>query len=138
MGEMSMHAGATMSMWTRMPGQTWPGFAASFLWMWITMMVPMMILPFAVTLWRCRRMDSAAACRHGVRLAFHCARSCVPLMTFAMVIGSPTLHVLAMAVSALRSLSLTSDRSDHILLSNVKESDACTPMLTSCKERSTY
>ena len=39
-----------MSMWTRMPGQTWPGFAVSFLGMWMTMMMPMMIPPFAVML----------------------------------------------------------------------------------------
>lgn len=52
MGEMAMHAGGTVSMWTRTPGQTWPGFAAAFLGMWMTMMVPMMIPPFAVTLWR--------------------------------------------------------------------------------------
>jgi predicted metal-binding membrane protein len=44
-----------MSMWTRMPGQTWPGFAASFLAMWMTMMVPMMIAPLAVMLWRFSR-----------------------------------------------------------------------------------
>jgi len=55
MGGMSMHASGAMSVWTRMPGQTWPGFAASFLWMWITMMVPMMVPPFAVILWRRRQ-----------------------------------------------------------------------------------
>ena len=60
-----MHAGGAMSMWTRMPGQTWPGFAASFLWMWMTMMVPMMIPPFAVMLWRYRQ---TAAERGATRL----------------------------------------------------------------------
>jgi predicted metal-binding membrane protein len=54
MGDMAMHAGGAMSMWTRMPGQSWPGFAASFIGMWMTMMVPMMIPPFAVMLWRYR------------------------------------------------------------------------------------
>jgi len=54
MGEMHMHAAGAMSMWTRMPGQSWPGFAASFLGMWMTMMVPMMLPPFAVMLWRYR------------------------------------------------------------------------------------
>ena len=58
MGGMSMHASRAMSVWTRMPGQTWPGFAASFLWMWMTMMVPMMIPPFAIILWR-RRQSGA-------------------------------------------------------------------------------
>src|SRR4029079_10358487 len=59
MGEMSMHAG--VSTWTRMPGQTWPGFAAAFLGMWMTMMVPMMIPPFTVMLWRYRQ----AAAKNG-------------------------------------------------------------------------
>src|SRR5690349_25011726 len=44
MGEMPMPGGWTMSMaWMRMPGQTWPGAAASFLGMWIAMMVAMML-----------------------------------------------------------------------------------------------
>ena len=34
----------------RMPGQTWPGAAASFLGMWVTMMLPSL----APTLWRHR------------------------------------------------------------------------------------
>jgi predicted metal-binding membrane protein len=43
-GEMTMPGGWTMSMaWMRMPGQTWPGAAASFLGMWIVMMVAMML-----------------------------------------------------------------------------------------------
>jgi predicted metal-binding membrane protein len=51
MGEMPMPGGWTMSMaWMRMPGQTWPGAAASFLGMWVVMLpslVPM--------LWRYRQ-----------------------------------------------------------------------------------
>ena len=44
MGGMGMPGGWTMSMaWMRMPGQTWPGAAASFLGMWIVMMVAMML-----------------------------------------------------------------------------------------------
>jgi hypothetical protein len=36
MGRMPMPGGWTMSMaWMRMPGQTWPGAAASFLGMWV-------------------------------------------------------------------------------------------------------
>jgi predicted metal-binding membrane protein len=43
-GEMPMPGGWTMSMaWMRMPGQTWPGAAATFLGMWIAMMVAMML-----------------------------------------------------------------------------------------------
>ncbi len=56
MGEMPMSGGWTMSMeWMRMPGQTWPGAAVSFLCMWVVMMVVMM-LPFLVPmLWRYRQ-----------------------------------------------------------------------------------
>jgi len=44
MDEMPMPGGWTMSMaWMRMPGQTWPGAAASFLGMWSVMMVAMML-----------------------------------------------------------------------------------------------
>jgi predicted metal-binding membrane protein len=43
-GGMSMSGGWMMSMaWMRMPGQTWPGAAASFLGMWVVMMVAMMV-----------------------------------------------------------------------------------------------
>jgi predicted metal-binding membrane protein len=44
MGEMPMPGGWTMSMaWMRTAGQTWPGAAASFLDMWVVMMVAMML-----------------------------------------------------------------------------------------------
>jgi predicted metal-binding membrane protein len=42
-------------MWMRMPGQTWPGAAMSFLGMWILMMVPMMLPSLAPSLWRYRQ-----------------------------------------------------------------------------------
>lgn len=52
MGGMPMPGGWTMSMaWMRMPGQTWPGAALSFLAMWVVMMVAMM-LPSLVPLLR--------------------------------------------------------------------------------------
>jgi predicted metal-binding membrane protein len=55
MGEMSMPGGWTMSMtWMRMPGQTWPGTAASFLGMWVVMMVAMMLPSLVPMLWRYR------------------------------------------------------------------------------------
>jgi predicted metal-binding membrane protein len=44
MGETPMPGGGTRSMaWMRMPEQTWPGAAASFLGMWIVMMATMML-----------------------------------------------------------------------------------------------
>src|SRR5207237_2726959 len=56
MGEMPMPGGWTMSMaWMRMPGQTWPGAAASFLGMWAVMMVAMMLPSLAPMLWRYRQ-----------------------------------------------------------------------------------
>src|SRR6516225_2166287 len=56
MGEMPMPGGWTMSMaWMRMPGQTWLGAAASFLSMWVVMMVAMMLPSLVPTLWRYRQ-----------------------------------------------------------------------------------
>jgi predicted metal-binding membrane protein len=53
---MQMPSGWTMSMaWMRMPGQTWPGAAASFLGMWVVMMVAMMLPSLVPMLWRYRR-----------------------------------------------------------------------------------
>src|SRR5262249_616041 len=55
-GEMSMPGDWTMSMaWMRMTGQTWPGAAASFLGMWIVMMVAMMLPSLVPMLWRYRQ-----------------------------------------------------------------------------------
>src|ERR1700736_939709 len=56
MGEMPMPGGWTMSMaWMRMPGQTWPGAAASFLGMWGVMMIAMMLPSLVPMLWRYRQ-----------------------------------------------------------------------------------
>jgi len=84
MGAMHMHASGAMSMWTRMPGQTWPGFAASLLGMWMTMMVPMMIPPFAVMLWRFRR---AAAGTPSTRLGGQSALVAVGYFSVWSLIG---------------------------------------------------
>jgi len=56
MGEMPMPSGWMMSMaWMRMPGQTWPGAAASFIGMWIVMMMAMMLPSLVPMLWRYRQ-----------------------------------------------------------------------------------
>ncbi len=56
MGTMTMPGGWKMSMaWMRMPGETWTGTAASFLGMWIVMMVAMMLPSLIPMLWRYRR-----------------------------------------------------------------------------------
>src|ERR1051325_10025960 len=60
MGEMTMPGGWTMSMiWMRMPGQTWPGAAASFVGMWTVMMAAMMLPSLVPTLRRCRCRQAA-------------------------------------------------------------------------------
>ena len=61
MSEMPMPGGWSMSMvWMRMPGQTWPGAAASFLGMWVVMMTAMM-LPALVTMLRRYRLAVAGS-----------------------------------------------------------------------------
>jgi predicted metal-binding membrane protein len=56
MGEMPMPGGWAMLMaWMRMPGQTWPGAAASFLGMWGVMTVAMMLPSLVPMLWRYRQ-----------------------------------------------------------------------------------
>ena len=56
MDAMPMPGGWTMSMaWMRLPGQTWPGAAASFLGMWVVMMVAMMLPSLVPMLWRYRQ-----------------------------------------------------------------------------------
>jgi predicted metal-binding membrane protein len=65
MGEMPMPGGWAMSMtWMRMPGQTWPGAAASFLGMWVVMMVAMMLPSLMPMLWRYRRAVGRAGDAH--------------------------------------------------------------------------
>jgi len=67
MGEMAMPGGWTMSMtWMRVPGQTWPGTAASFLAMWVVMMVAMMLPSLVPVLWRYRKsVDGEGEMRRG-------------------------------------------------------------------------
>src|SRR5687767_2185201 len=61
MGEMPMPGGWSMSMaWMRMPGQTWSGAMASFLGMWVVMMMAMMLPSLVPMLWRYRQAVSAS------------------------------------------------------------------------------
>jgi predicted metal-binding membrane protein len=61
MGGMEMPGGWTMSMaWMRMPDQTWPGAAATFLGMWAAMMAAMMLPSLAPMLARYRSSVRAA------------------------------------------------------------------------------
>ena len=53
--EMAMPGGWTMSMmWMRMPGQSWPGCAITFVAMWSVMMIAMMLPSLALMLSRVR------------------------------------------------------------------------------------
>src|SRR5580692_4848497 len=64
MGQMPMPGGWTMSMaWMRMPGQTWSGAAASFLGMWLVMMVAMMLPSLVPMLSRYRQAVWGAGVR---------------------------------------------------------------------------
>jgi predicted metal-binding membrane protein len=55
MGEMAMPGGWTMSMtWMRMPGQAWAAAGATFIGMWVVMMVAMMLPCLVPMLWRYR------------------------------------------------------------------------------------
>ena len=67
MDGMPMPGGWTMSMaWMRMPGQTWPGAAASFLGMWVVMMVAMMLPSLVPMLQRYRQaVEGAGEARLG-------------------------------------------------------------------------
>ncbi len=66
MGGMPMPGGWTMSMaWMRMPGQTWPGAAASFLGMWVVMMIAMMLPSLVPMLRRYREAVNTGGARLG-------------------------------------------------------------------------
>ena len=85
MGGMPMPGAWTMSMaWMRMPGQTWPGAAASFLGMWGVMMVAMMLPSLVPPLWRYRQ---AVATAGGMRLGGLTALAGVGYFLVWMVFG---------------------------------------------------
>jgi predicted metal-binding membrane protein len=69
MGGMAMPGGWTLSMgWMRMPGQTWAGAAASFLGMWVVMMVAMMLPSLMPMLWRYRQAAGRTGETHPARM----------------------------------------------------------------------
>ena len=56
MDGMPICGSGTLSMvWMLLPGQTWPGAAASFLGMWVVMMMAMMLPSLVPMLWRYRQ-----------------------------------------------------------------------------------
>ncbi len=105
MSEMPMPGGWTMSMsWMRMPGQTWPGAAASFLGMWVVMMVAMMLPSLVPMLWRYRQaVGRAGETRLGrltalVGVGYFLVWTAFGVATFALGV---TLAALEMQQSAL-------------------------------------
>jgi predicted metal-binding membrane protein len=69
MGKMPMPGGWTMSMaWMRMPGETWATATASFLGMWVVMMVAMMLPSLLGVLWRFREEVGGSDWTHQGRL----------------------------------------------------------------------
>ena len=69
MDGMHMPGGWTMSMtWMRMPTQTWPVAAASFLGNWIVMMMAMMLPSLVPMLWRYRQAAGNTGATHLGRL----------------------------------------------------------------------
>jgi predicted metal-binding membrane protein len=67
--EMAMPGGLAMSMpWMPMPGQTWSGAAASFLAMWVPMMVAMMLPSLVPMLRRYRQAIGGTGATNVVRL----------------------------------------------------------------------
>src|SRR5436190_5708702 len=89
MGGMPMPGGWTMSMaWMRMPGQTWAGAAATFLGMWVLMMVAMMLPSLVPMLARYRQaLEPTATRRLGrlttvVALGYFCVWSAIGLLAY--------------------------------------------------------
>jgi predicted metal-binding membrane protein len=105
MGGMPMPGGWTMSMaWTRMCGQTWLNVAASFLGMWVVMMVAMMLPSLVPMLWRYRQaVGSTSETRLGrltalVGVGYFFVWTAVGMVAFALGV---VLAALAMQLPAL-------------------------------------
>ena len=100
MGEMPMPGGWTMSMaWMRMPGQTWPGAAASFLGMWMVMMAAMMLPSLVPMLWRYREaVGEQAPMRLGrltalVGIGYFCVWTAFGLAAFPLGVALAALEM---------------------------------------------
>ena len=97
MGGMPMPGGWTMSMaWMRMPGQSWPGAAATFLGMWIVMMTAMMLPSVTPVLWRYHE----AVGRRGVRRPARLTALAGAGYLFAWAVFGMALFPLGVAVAA--------------------------------------
>jgi predicted metal-binding membrane protein len=104
-GGMPMPGGWTMSMaWMRMPGQTWTAAAATFMGMWILMMVAMMIPSLVPMLARYR---DAVRPQAGPRLAAPTTLAAAGYLFSWTLVGAAVYPVgLAVAAAAMRSDAL--------------------------------
>ena len=90
---MEMPGGWTMSMaWMRMPGQSWPSAAGSFLGMWTVMMIAMMMPVLLPTLVRSRAPSITAAGYFVAWAAFG-----IPVYATGAVLAQIAMHVPSVA-----------------------------------------
>lgn len=113
MGGMAMPGGWTMSMaWMRMPGQSWPGAAATFLGMWIVMMVAMMLPSLVPMLARYRQaVARTGATRFGsltliVGVGYFLVWALVGLATFPLGVVLAEIQMLWPAVARAAPLAV--------------------------------
>jgi predicted metal-binding membrane protein len=106
MGKMPMPGGWTMSMaWMPMRGQTWPGTAASFLGMWVVMMVAMMLPSLVPMLWRYRQaVGGTGATRLGpltvvVGVGYFCVWTAFGIAAFPLGVALAALEMQLPAVA---------------------------------------
>jgi predicted metal-binding membrane protein len=100
MGDMPMPGGWAMSMaWMRMPGQSWPGAAATFLAMWVLMMVAMMLPSLVPMLGRYRQaVRRAGEARLGrltalVGVGYFCVWTVLGVAAFPLGVGLAALEM---------------------------------------------
>ncbi|HTJ21864.1 MAG TPA: DUF2182 domain-containing protein [Gemmatimonadaceae bacterium] len=106
---MPMHGGWTMSMmWMPMPDRTWAAAAASFVGMWILMMVPMMLPTVAPVLWRhrtaavksCARRPGTLTAVAGVAYFFVWAALGVAVFPVGALVATAIMHEHSLARAA--------------------------------------
>jgi predicted metal-binding membrane protein len=100
MEQMSMPGGWTMSMvWMRMPGQSWPALATSFLGMWVVMMAAMMLPSLVPMLRRYRQaVGSTGNARLGrltmlVSSGYFCVWAAFGMAAFVLGVALTTLEM---------------------------------------------
>ena len=146
MGGMPMPGGWAMSpAWMRMPGQSWPGFAASFLGMWVVMMVAMMLPSLVPMLRRFRQaIGGIGETRSGrltalVGAGYFFVWTVLGIVAFALGVGLAAAEMQMPALAATVPLAVgvvvliagvlqfTAWKAHH--LAHCRETPGCHPML---------